>query len=272
MELRPSVRQPSDTLTHNAPQLRTEPYLRFADLFIAIVSSERRLGEKRAIPFSKITTGFVFPETVFFCCQMKKNARVHSCEIGFLRQTRNDRGQSWSSEIMDSNRNKETTLIMSSQIFGNFFISRVSLGAYGKRVERRSMSPSFVFRRRPRHLPSGARLLFILSAADFRQSASLPSFHFFFRCFLLLTIFVVFVVAGRLESDSEEEEHDSELDDFIDDGPEEGANDYSKYIQEIFGARYRRIVSDDEDENDCMETSYAAQMREERISTRLGTS
>lgn len=74
----------------------------------------------------------------------------------------------------------------------------------------------------------------------------------------------------RLESDSEEEEHDSELDDFIDDGPEEGANDYSKYIQEIFGARYRRIVSDDEDENDCMETSYAAQMREERISTRLG--
>jgi len=35
----------------------------------------------------------------------------------------------------------------------------------------------------------------------------------------------------RLESD--EEEYDSELDDFIDDGPEE-SNEYSKYIKEIF--------------------------------------
>ena len=36
----------------------------------------------------------------------------------------------------------------------------------------------------------------------------------------------------RMESD--EEEYDSELDDFIDDGPDE-ANDYSKHIREIFG-------------------------------------
>ena len=75
-------------------------------------------------------------------------------------------------------------------------------------------------------------------------------------------------MTGPFESD--EEEYDSELDDFIDDGPEEG-NDYSKYIQEIFGydkSRYRRIESDDED--DCMETSYAQQMKEERISTKIG--
>lgn len=40
-----------------------------------------------------------------------------------------------------------------------------------------------------------------------------------------------FFFSGRLESDDEDE--DSEMDDFIDDGPEEG-NDYSKYIKEIF--------------------------------------
>lgn len=42
-----------------------------------------------------------------------------------------------------------------------------------------------------------------------------------------------FFFSGRLESDEEEEE-DSELDDFIDDGPD-GTEDYSKHIQEIFG-------------------------------------
>jgi protein SPT2 len=90
-----------------------------------------------------------------------------------------------------------------------------------------------------------------------------------------------------MESDEEE---DSELDDFIDDGPDE-AEDYSKHIQDIFGynrnryanktffffrsAQYvnrsfnrYRIESDDEDE--CMESSFAQQMKEECISTKIG--
>lgn len=72
----------------------------------------------------------------------------------------------------------------------------------------------------------------------------------------------------RLESDDEEE--DSELDDFIDDGPEEG-NDYSKYIKEIFNydrTSFRNRIESDEEE--CMESSYAQQMNEEKISTKIG--
>lgn len=89
--------------------------------------------------------------------------------------------------------------------------------------------------------------------------------------------------------ESDEEEEDSELDDFIDDGPEE-CEDYSKHIQDIFGYNrnrytpkkvftknsgmtitsfYRyRIESDDDDE--CMESNFAQQMKEERISTKIG--
>lgn len=72
----------------------------------------------------------------------------------------------------------------------------------------------------------------------------------------------------RLESD--DEEHDSELDDFIDDGPEE-SNDYSKYIKEIFNydrSSYRNRIESDEEE--CMESNFAQQMNEERISTKIG--
>lgn len=46
--------------------------------------------------------------------------------------------------------------------------------------------------------------------------------------------------SGRIESDSEEEEYDSELDDFIDDGPLEGEPDYSNEISKIFGYDRRR--------------------------------
>ncbi|KAL1509293.1 hypothetical protein ABEB36_004055 [Hypothenemus hampei] len=70
---------------------------------------------------------------------------------------------------------------------------------------------------------------------------------------------------GRIMDD--DDEYDSELDDFIDDGPEE--QDYSGYIKEIFGydkSRYR----DMDDDVDNMESSFAQQMKEEVISTKIG--
>ncbi|XP_076274360.1 protein SPT2 homolog [Rhynchophorus ferrugineus] len=75
------------------------------------------------------------------------------------------------------------------------------------------------------------------------------------------------VKKGRILDDSEEE-YDSELDDFIDDGPEEDSN-YSSYIKEIFGydkSRYR----DHDDDVDNMESTFAQQMKEEVISTKIG--
>lgn len=66
----------------------------------------------------------------------------------------------------------------------------------------------------------------------------------------------------------DDEEYDSEMDDFIDDGPEE-SEDYSKLISEIFKydkSKYRNM--DDDDDN--MESTFAQQMREEVISTKIG--
>ncbi|CAH1984456.1 unnamed protein product [Acanthoscelides obtectus] len=72
----------------------------------------------------------------------------------------------------------------------------------------------------------------------------------------------------RILDDDGEEEYDSEMDDFIDDdeGPD---NDYSKYISEIFGYDKSRYRDMDEDV-DNMESSFAQQMREEVISTKIG--
>ncbi|CAG9820054.1 unnamed protein product [Phaedon cochleariae] len=67
-----------------------------------------------------------------------------------------------------------------------------------------------------------------------------------------------------LDDDSE---YDSEMDDFIDD--DEPEDDYSKYISEIFGydkSRYRDV----DDDVDNMESTFAQQMREEVISTKIG--
>uniref|UniRef100_A0A2H8THU8 Protein SPT2 homolog n=1 Tax=Melanaphis sacchari TaxID=742174 RepID=A0A2H8THU8_9HEMI len=69
-----------------------------------------------------------------------------------------------------------------------------------------------------------------------------------------------------IESDSDE--YDSELDDFIDDGPEEEA-DYSRVISEIFKydkSKYRGMDEDDE----CMESDYRTLQKEEYKSTRAG--
>jgi protein SPT2 len=66
----------------------------------------------------------------------------------------------------------------------------------------------------------------------------------------------------------DDEEYDSEMDDFIDDGPEE-EQDYSKYISEIFGydkSRYKHV----DDDIDNMESTFAQQMKEEVISTKIG--
>lgn len=72
---------------------------------------------------------------------------------------------------------------------------------------------------------------------------------------------------GRI-LDEEDEEYDSEMDDFIDDGPEEDG-DYSKYISEIFGYDKSKYRNADEDV-DNMESTFAQQMREECISTKIG--
>lgn len=70
----------------------------------------------------------------------------------------------------------------------------------------------------------------------------------------------------------DDEEYDSELDDFIDDGPEEEGQDYSKYISEIFGydrSKYR-YVDDDDDDMAAMESNFAQQLKEELVSTKIG--
>lgn len=72
---------------------------------------------------------------------------------------------------------------------------------------------------------------------------------------------------GRI-LDDDDEDYDSEMDDFIDDGPDE-EEDYSKHINEIFGydkSRYRHL----DDDVDNMESTFAQQMREEVISTKIG--
>lgn len=74
-------------------------------------------------------------------------------------------------------------------------------------------------------------------------------------------------VKRRIYDDDDEDEYDSELDDFIDDGPEE--EDYSQHIKAIFGydkSRYRDIDEDDSG----MESSFAQQMREEYVSKKIG--
>ncbi|CAG9761917.1 unnamed protein product [Ceutorhynchus assimilis] len=71
---------------------------------------------------------------------------------------------------------------------------------------------------------------------------------------------------GRI-IDDDDSEYDSELDDFIDDGDE--GNDYSSYIKEIFGYDKSRYKGVDE-EIDNMEASFAQQMKEEAISTKIG--
>ncbi|KAF7415116.1 hypothetical protein HZH68_003605 [Vespula germanica] len=67
----------------------------------------------------------------------------------------------------------------------------------------------------------------------------------------------------------DDEEYDSELDDFIDDDPEED-HDYSKYITEIFGYDKTKYKNMDDDDDAAMESNFAQQLKEEYVSTKIG--
>lgn len=69
----------------------------------------------------------------------------------------------------------------------------------------------------------------------------------------------------RLDSESE---YDSELDDFIDDGPAD-AQDVSSYIRDIFGYDRNKYKDFDDDDHN-MESNFAQVMREEYISKKIG--
>ncbi|CAG0916386.1 unnamed protein product [Notodromas monacha] len=73
----------------------------------------------------------------------------------------------------------------------------------------------------------------------------------------------------RIESDSEEE-YDSEMDDFIDDGPLDDGMDVSTEIGRLFGYDRRKYANLDDDDDECMEASYSDQMKEEFRSTKAG--
>lgn len=74
----------------------------------------------------------------------------------------------------------------------------------------------------------------------------------------------------RIIDDEDEEEYDSELEDFIDDEVEEGNEDYSKYISEIFGYDKNKYKYVDNDDDAAMESSFAQQLKEEYVSTKIG--
>lgn len=66
--------------------------------------------------------------------------------------------------------------------------------------------------------------------------------------------------------ESEEEEVDSEMEDFIDDGSDdEDTKVYSKTIQEIFKYDPKRYKNINEDDIDDMETNYHSQLKEEKM-------
>ncbi|CAK9813555.1 Protein SPT2 homolog [Anthophora plagiata] len=67
-----------------------------------------------------------------------------------------------------------------------------------------------------------------------------------------------------------EDEYDSELDDFIDDEVGEEAEDYSKYISEIFGYDKNKYKYVDNEDDVAMESSFAQQLKEEYVSTKIG--
>ncbi|XP_050578235.1 protein SPT2 homolog isoform X2 [Bombus affinis] len=74
----------------------------------------------------------------------------------------------------------------------------------------------------------------------------------------------------RIRDEDDEEEYDSELEDFIDDEVEEGNEDYSKYISEIFGYDKNKYKYVDNDDDAAMESSFAQQLKEEYVSTKIG--
>ncbi|XP_076435237.1 uncharacterized protein LOC143275059 [Babylonia areolata] len=72
-----------------------------------------------------------------------------------------------------------------------------------------------------------------------------------------------------IDSESEEDEYDDEMDDFIDDGEVEDAGAVSKMIQQMFGYDRRKFRDEDDDDRN-MEVGFSQVMKEEARSARIG--
>ncbi|XP_011166674.1 protein SPT2 homolog [Solenopsis invicta] len=66
------------------------------------------------------------------------------------------------------------------------------------------------------------------------------------------------------------EKEDSDLSDFIDDGPGNDEEDYSKHISEIFGYDKSKYKNIDDEDDIAMESNFAQQLKEEYISSKIG--
>jgi hypothetical protein len=80
-------------------------------------------------------------------------------------------------------------------------------------------------------------------------------------------LFFTYVLA-RAVIHSDEEDYDSEMDDFIDDSDVPG-EDISSVIGQIFGYNKRKYTNEESDD-ECMESSVHEQWREEQRSLRIG--
>lgn len=78
-----------------------------------------------------------------------------------------------------------------------------------------------------------------------------------------------YVSVGRAVIESDDEDYDSEMDDFIDDS-EADLGHISAEIGKIFGYDKRRFEDDYESDGECMESSVGQLMREEQRSLRIG--
>lgn len=67
-----------------------------------------------------------------------------------------------------------------------------------------------------------------------------------------------------------DEDEDSDLNDFIDDGSDNNEEDYSKHISEIFGYDRSKYKHLDNEDDTAMESNFAQQLKEEYISTKIG--
>lgn len=71
----------------------------------------------------------------------------------------------------------------------------------------------------------------------------------------------------RIESDDDDDD-DDDMSDFIDDRTSQNDDDYSKYIQEIFGYDRNKYVDDDDD--DIIESNFSQLLKEEKHSAKEG--
>lgn len=75
---------------------------------------------------------------------------------------------------------------------------------------------------------------------------------------------------GRIYDDNGDEDEDSDMNDFIDDGVEQNEEDYSKHISEIFGYDRTKYNYIDDDDDTAMESNFAQQLKEEYRSAKIG--